>query len=374
MTHLKKDKILVFFLEILLLVVLFFALFVSSKLNRLALAIFLTIYTIITYLFLKNKQKFSLYTKQVTLVMLVFGVIYLIFYYLMGLYFGYYKNPRPLSINVIKNYIIPITIIVISSEILRNIFLNRSKKGKSFLAYLAMVFIDIAIYSNIYNIDKLDDFLTLLGFVVFASISCNLLYNYISLRYGTKPVIIYRLITLLYMYFVPILPDIYVFFSSFLRMLYPYLIYLFLDYSFEKKRYVAAKEKVNYVSISIMVIFMVMVVMLVSCRFKYGILVIGSGSMTGTINKGDATVYRTYNNGEKIKKNDIIIFNVNGVRYVHRVISIKNINNKIRYYTKGDANQQADDWVLTNKDIIGKSLFKIKYLGYPTLWLRDLFS
>ena len=96
--------------------------------------------------------------------------------------------------------------------------------------------------------------------------------------------------------------------------------------------------------------------------------------MTGTINKGDATVYRTYNNGEKIKKNDIIIFNVNGVRYVHRVISIKNINNKIRYYTKGDANQQADDWVLTNKDIIGKSLFKIKYLGYPTLWLRDLFS
>ena len=182
MTHLKKDKILVFFLEILLLVVLFFALFVSSKLNRLALAIFLTIYTIITYLFLKNKQKFSLYTKQVTLVMLVFGVIYLIFYYLMGLYFGYYKNPRPLSINSLKNYIIPLTIIVIASENLRNIFLNRSKKGKSFLAYLAMVFIDIAIYSNIYNIDKLDDFLTLLGFVVFASISCNLLYNYISLR------------------------------------------------------------------------------------------------------------------------------------------------------------------------------------------------
>lgn len=146
MTHLKKDKILVFFLEILLLVVLFFALFVSSKLNRIALAIFLTIYTIITYLFLKNKQKFSLYTKQVTLVMLVFGVIYLIFYYLMGLYFGYYKNPRTLSINVIKNYIIPITIIVISSEILRNIFINRSKNGKSFLTYLAMIFIDIALY------------------------------------------------------------------------------------------------------------------------------------------------------------------------------------------------------------------------------------
>jgi len=46
---------------------------------------------------------------------------------------------------------------------------------------------------------------------------------------------------------------------------------------------------------------MVLITMLISCQFKYGILVIGSESMTGTINVGDAVIYESYNN-ETIKK------------------------------------------------------------------------
>ncbi len=34
--------------------------------------------------------------------------------------------------------------------------------------------------------------------------------------------------------------------------------------------------------------------MVVSCRFRYGTLVIGTGSMTGTINKGDIIIYERY--------------------------------------------------------------------------------
>ena len=38
--------------------------------------------------------------------------------------------------------------------------------------------------------------------------------------------------------------------------------------------------------------------MVVSGRFRYGTLVIGTGSMTGTINKGDIIIYERYEKEE----------------------------------------------------------------------------
>ena len=113
--------------------------------------------------------------------------------------------------------------------------------------------------------------------------------------------------------------------------------------------------------------------MLISCQFKYGILVIGSESMTPTINIGDAIIYKQYKN-QIIKKGDIIIFNNSGIKTVHRVTKIENINNEIRYTTKGDANESEDIGYITKEDIIGIKIIKIKYIGYPTIWIRELFN
>ena len=114
--------------------------------------------------------------------------------------------------------------------------------------------------------------------------------------------------------------------------------------------------------------------MLISCQFKYGILVIGSGSMTGAINKGDAIFFVQYDSKEKIEIGQVIIFNREGMQIVHRVVDIKNINGETRYTTKGDANQENDDGYITNEDITGICKFRIAYIGYPTIWIRDMFS
>ena len=71
--------------------------------------------------------------------------------------------------------------------------------------------------------------MTFLGYVLFASMSCNLLYNYISKRYGMKPNIAYRLLTVLYIYIIPIHPDIYMFFLAFYRMAYPFIIFYIIE-------------------------------------------------------------------------------------------------------------------------------------------------
>ena len=372
----KPDRIKLYFFEILLLAILILALFVLKNFNRTNLAIILTIFAIlIKNIIKKTKKVSSMYKKQVFWLMLGFSIIYVISLYLLGIYFGYYKSPTTFGINTIVKFILPFVFIIISSESIRNILLVQKGKLSKTLTFVIMVLIDMIIYSGVYDITKLDDMLTLLGFIGFASIACNLLYNYITIRFSWEGVVLYRLITILYIYLIPYIPDIYIFFNSFLRMLYPYIIYLVLEYTYSKTNYATEyKDKSkNIISISVGMIVTAFIIGLISCQFTYGILVIGSGSMTGSIDVGDAIVYRKYDNDE-ININTVIIFNKDNSQIIHRVVDIISVKGETRYYTKGDANIEMDSGYVTVDNIEGIVLFKIKYIGYPTLWLRDIFS
>ena len=313
----KKDKIRIFILEISLLVFLFFALFALNIISRKNLALIICIYAIVVSFFLKKRKISSINTKQVTILMVVFAMFYLVIFYLLGLHFGFVKPKIMFSIKTIFNFILPLGTIIVASEWMRRIFLShkleikfKSKKIdlSSIFTYIAMVMVDILIYTEVYDLARLDDFLTVLGFVFFASLSCNLLYNYIAIRYGVKGIIIFRLITILFVYIIPFIPDVYVFFRSFLRLLYPYLIYLFFEKLYSKNDYTLGirEKRKEIVGNTLLIVIASLLVMLISCKFKYGIIVVGSGSMTGTLNKGDAVIFEKYQRQE-IKKGHLII-------------------------------------------------------------------
>ena len=106
-----------------------------------------------------------------------------------------------------------------------------------------------------------------------------------------------------------------------------------MDGFFEKSGFkkVTKNKKISYISLFICIIIVTAIVMLISCKFKYGILVVGSSSMAGTI------------------------------------------DNETIYYTKGTNNQQQDEGYRTDNDIIGVVKFKIMLIGWPTIWLNDWF-
>lgn len=371
----KKDaqKIVVF--ELMLLAVLFFTLFVSNMYINLTMALILSIFAIATKYIVKKKNILSIYKNEVTLLMGGFAAVYILVFYILGFYFGFYKAPVTFGLNGIFFYIIPITIVIITSEYIRSKLISQKGKFTKVATFISMVLIDIIIYTRVYNLNKIEDFLAAIGFVLFASISCNLLYNYTSNRYGNKPVIIYRLITILYAYIIPVTPNVYIFFRSFLRMLYPYIMYVILENTYSKSNFAVAykDKKKSIISTAILVGVMAAVTMLISCQFRFGVLVIGSESMTGAINKGDAVVFEKYNK-EKLQKDQVVIFKKDDILVVHRIIRIKNVNGQYRYYTKGDANQKEDESYITSKDIVGVTKFRIQYIGYPSLWMRDIFS
>ena len=117
-------------------------------------------------------------------------------------------------------------------------------------------------------------------------------------------------------------------------------------------------------------VIVVAMAMLVSCQFRFGAIVIATGSMTGEINKGDMIIYERYD-GQTIKEGQVIVFLDDKTKIVHRVVDIQVIGGETRYYTKGDANDGLDYGYRTEEDIFGLTDVKVAYVGYPTLWLRD---
>ena len=381
----KKDKLKLYFTEILLFSCFLITIIVSNKMTYTTSAIILTVSMLIVKSLLKKKNTKSLYQKQVFYLMFGFAIIYLALFFFIGILKNdFLRQPVTFEFKTLYRFIIPISISIITSEIMRSILLSQEGtiRIKNFqgdiskvLTFVNMVLIDVLIYIGVYDLTSYEQFSAALGIVIFASISCNLFYNYTSKRYGMFGIIVYRMITILYTYIIPITPNIHIYLKSFCRMVYPYFLYLILEKTFSKTDFVVSytTRRRNFIEITAIVITMTFITMLVSCEFKYGLLVVGSKSMTGTINMGDAIIFEQYKK-QPIRNGQIIIFKSDGLQYVHRVIDIKDINGEIRYYTKGDANEKEDKGYITKKDIVGLTKLRIVGIGWPSLWFRDLFK
>jgi signal peptidase len=118
---------------------------------------------------------------------------------------------------------------------------------------------------------------------------------------------------------------------------------------------------------------MISVVMLISCQFRFAALVIGSGSMSGEIEKGDVIVYEQYD-AQKLEKGQVIVFEKNDSLVIHRIIDIQFIDGQTCYFTKGDANDAPDVGFITIGDVRGVVRASLPYVGYPSIWLRSVFS
>ncbi len=373
----KSDKLIMYVTEISLTIFLFCCIIFQKFFSKIVMSIILLVFMILSNKLIKSYKLKGKYNKKVTTTMVVIGTLYIALIYVLGIYVGFYNASIKLSVWSLINYIIPYIVIIISTENIRKTILIKEDKKSNIIILIATVILDIALTTNIYNIKSLNDYYMLIGFIMFSSIANNMLYNYIIKKYrNCKAIIGYRIITTMYIYIIPIIPNINILFESILRMVIPYIIFLTLEEMYSKKeKQISVKTKTKDIVItSILVLITSGIIMLISCQFKYGILVIGSGSMTGTINKGDAIIYEKLEDKSLIEIGDVIVFNSGEVRVIHRVIDKKDTGKEIRYYTKGDANPNEDEEYRIESDIIGKVNFKIPYIGKLTILLNEMFQ
>ena len=87
-----------------------------------------------------------------------------------------------------------------------------------------------------------------------------------------------------------------------------------------------------------------------------------SGSMEPEIQIGDIVIVKESNEGD-IKEGDIISFRQGQSVVTHRIIEIKNDNEKQTYVTQGDNNNIEDKEETESNMIEGKVIGKIPFLG-----------
>ena len=352
-------------------------LFVSSNYIRIAAAVVLAVAAGATMTLIKKRGVPSINHRRVAGLLAVIAVVYTVILFVLGIWFGFHYNPTPLSAKRFLRYVLPVAVIIVSTEIIRYILLSYSKRVIVLLAYVICIVTDLLIGGGIAAVTRgIAHFMDVVGLALFPAITSNLFYHYLAKRHGPLPGIVFRLLLALPLSFLPIAPSVSDALQSFLLVLLPLAVWLFVDMLYEKKARVASRRvgTGSYVAMGVTVLCMAAVVALVSGQFRYRLLVIATPSMTGELNVGDAIVYERYD-GEVIQNGTVVVFGKDeDTTIVHRVVDVQQIDGQIRYTTKGDANEGDDAGYITAESIRGIVLFKVSHIGHPTLWLRELLS
>lgn len=369
----NKDKRTLYVTSIINFALLFSALFINIGNSRVLAACILVPLAIINFLLIKKRRSLSINKKEVLTLMSVVAVLYVVLIQLTGLFFRFYKNPYFVNKDRLLNIVIPLIFIIVATEVIRYVTLAQGDRFAGFAVYLTCLVSETLTFSNVAGIEGFNQFMDLVGMTFFPAISANALYHYVSKRYGMAPVIAYRMITTLYIYFFPAKTGMEDALQSCIKIIFPIILLAFTAALFEKqtKKVGHKSSAVGKFCSVIAIVFVVLIAMLVSNQFRFGALVIATGSMTGEINKGDVVIFERYET-QKIEEGQVIVFKDNSTQIVHRVVKIENIGGEFRYYTKGDANNSIDIGYRVDSDIIGLVNMKLAYAGYPTLMIREL--
>jgi signal peptidase len=108
-------------------------------------------------------------------------------------------------------------------------------------------------------------------------------------------------------------------------------------------------------------------------RFGWNVSAVLSGSMEPALHVGSLVVTCPADS-ETLREGDIITFNsmavANGT-VTHRISSVVR-NSPVTFETKGDANETIDVFSVAEKDIVGRVILHIPFLGYLTQFMKTI--
>ena len=355
------------------------ALFLPVTAGRIVSASVLLVAAILVAIFLKKRSQKSIYSKQILLIMAASGAVYFVLYFLSSLAFGMTKTGYGFSAAVLFPLSIPALVTIVATEIIRHVLCSQESKLGSVAAYFIALLGELIISATIPSINTMAVFMDFIGLSLFPGIVYNLLYNYLSVRYGFLPNIIYRFLSFGIFFFIPYGSGISDSLVSFFNVIIPIALFFFIDALYEKRKKYALEANKGFAAVLskvitvVLIVLMAGVVMLVSNQFSRGALVIATTSMTGELNQGDVAIFESYED-QTLAVGQVIVFEKNKSMIVHRIVDIKIVNGSARYYTKGDANEDRDSDYVTDAEVVGIVSHKIPVVGFPTIWMRSLFK
>jgi signal peptidase len=320
----------------------------------------------------------SPWNKDTIQIMLIYVLFYFIVIYLLGLVAGFVRNAYSLApLTILKN-IAPVVVLIVLEELWRWVIVRKSAGKKWLLVLTAVLFVafDSLMAWRGYHLDAALELFSFIGIVVMGSITKNAMLTFLSYKSSYKPTLVYALIFGVTPYILPIIPDLGPYINSVVGIILPTLLLIRYNEYFTTRRPIPGRESRGRKILALVpsVAVLATLVVLVSGVFRYWAMAIGSGSMTGAINMGDAVIIDKGDKDlAKIQPGTVIAFHHDGETIVHRLISV-NTTGEVIGQTKGDYNPDPDAWQIGPSDVVGVVKFRIPVVGWPTVWIEQTFS
>ena len=374
----KKGYIRLLVFELIIFIVLFINSFVSSILGNYTFILFLLIIVAIfkfLFNFEKDRHRFM---KDILFEVIIFLFSFFILFYLSGIIISFAKIDNYYTLYDFIHTILPIILSIIIKEFLRYQMLTKSEGSKLLIIVTTMLFffmdISLTLLNNL-HLSVYDTFVYI-SLNVLPAISLNIVASYVAIKVGYKPMIVYRLVMELYLYLIPLVPNPNEYILSVIRLFLPFLLGLRIYKFFLKDRdeeVPRERKKRRVTSLLLPTLVVAFLVYFTSGYFRFYAVAIASGSMVPMINKGDMVIVdQIRGDYSKLAEGQVIAYRKDNIIIVHRLVQIMQVGDETFYYTKGDANNDRDNWVVNQDMIMGIVNIKVPYIGYPTILINEL--
>lgn len=339
-------------------------------LNPLIIFIFVLIFN---FFFYKNKDIKLKYNRQVRNIVIINSLIYLIIYFTIGFFTGFVNNPYAVNLNGFIMNLFSIIFVYFLIELFREI-LVRNIKRESWYYYLFIFFLFLIFEINYSIFDNLNFKNLILELMPVIINNIFLIYLVTKTSFITN--FIHRVILFSPFLVAKITPDIDLSIFTLLSMLLPLLSFIMIEYSIKAHdKYIPSDIKESLSPRRWITTFTLIIVVIFFTLGVFGVrpVVILTNSMQPAIKPGDLVIIKTCSI-EDVDVGDIIEFQSDNYQVIHRVVDITKNKIQIQLTTKGDNNKDVDLEKIRQENLRGCFSFKIRYLGYPSYLLRNIFS
>lgn len=359
---------------LLLLVIRIICFFLDINIPILNLVLFGILFLVFLFLF-PNKNHIRNYQKSLTQTVLIVVIGYYIIYYLLGLIIGYSYNFYDTSWSgIIYNSFVFILPLLLREEV-RSRFIRIHKKKSAYLFITIIFIIYEMLCSTFFSFHDNEELLSNIFSIFIPCILENILLTYLVSLAGIRTVYAYFIPALISKYFVPILPDLDWFYRLLLQIVFYLCIYSVVshEYLFKVLRRPPKAEKKQSIVYLFSIGFVIVIGLFVAGFFKYQPVAVLTYSMVPVFTRGDVVVINKLSDVEKseLKKGDIIQYKRKDTMVIHRIIDIVDDNDERGYILQGDNNNSEDPFIVYDNQVIGKEVFSIPKLGYPSVWLSE---
>ena len=373
----KKSYLKLIVFNVVLIVFFILNSFIWNILNYKSSVLLLIILALFDKFFLGLEKDNHRFIKDIVFNILIITLTFFILFYLFGLFIGFVRTTNYYSWYGFSNIIIPYIIVIILKEFLRYQLISKSGNNKKLIVLLFITFLlfDITSGVKIMSWKTGYDVFMFFAMTVFPAVSTNITCFYIAKKVGYKPNILWLLFLNLYGVLLPIVPNTGLYVGTMINFLFPLILLYNVYYFFNsKKGDVPLRDRKLMLSFVVptAAIFILTVVYFVSGFFRYYAITIATGSMIPNIYKGDIVVIDRKTNISQIKEGQVIAYKREDRIIVHRVVNIEKVGETYYFYTKGDANNAKDNYIVYEDMIVGTVNSKIPYIGLPTVWLNEL--